>query len=129
MIPQVLPTRLLLNPGAYRGRPYGPLERSILNVEANRQAFLEISSWRRYHPTPLLELPGLARRLGIGSLWYKNEGDRLGLGSFKALGGAYGVFHVLRKTLQDQAPGPVTSSDILAGGRREAVRNRPAELP
>jgi len=122
MIPQVLPTRFLLNPVADRARPYGHRQRSILDAECNAQAFLEISSWGEYHPTPLLQLPGLARKLGIGSLWYKDEGNRLGLGSFKALGGAYGVLHVLKKALPYQGPGPVTSSALLAGRHRETVR-------
>ncbi|MCA0419885.1 MAG: diaminopropionate ammonia-lyase, partial [Proteobacteria bacterium] len=40
-------------------------------------------------PTPLHSLPALAAALGIGALFIKDEGQRLGLGSFKALGGAY----------------------------------------
>ncbi len=42
-------------------------------------------------PTPLHDLPGLARELGIGAIYVKDEGFRMGLGSFKALGGAYAV--------------------------------------
>ena len=95
MIPQALPTRYLLNPHADRSEPYGPEERSILDSRMNQEAFREISSWKGYEPTPLIDLPGLARRLGIGVLWYKDDGSRLGLGSFKALGGAYGVLRVL----------------------------------
>lgn len=44
-----------------------------------------------YRPTPLIALPGLAARHGIASLHVKDEGQRLGLKSFKALGGAYAV--------------------------------------
>ena len=36
-------------------------------------------------------MPGLAAELGVGALHAKDEGQRLGLGSFKALGGAYAV--------------------------------------
>lgn len=46
-------------------------------------------------PTPLLSLPGLARELGIGAIHIKDEDKRLGLGSFKALGGAYAVVRVV----------------------------------
>jgi len=42
-------------------------------------------------PTPLMGLPDLADSLGVGAIYLKNEGERLGLGSFKALGGAYAV--------------------------------------
>ncbi|MGX5803961.1 diaminopropionate ammonia-lyase [Bradyrhizobium sp. Arg314] len=45
--------------------------------------------------TPLYALPALAGELGIGALHIKDEGKRLGLGSFKALGGAYAVMHLV----------------------------------
>ncbi|MCP8937539.1 diaminopropionate ammonia-lyase [Alsobacter sp. SYSU M60028] len=49
----------------------------------------------RHRPTPLVALPGLAARLGLGALFVKDEGQRLGLGSFKALGGAYAVMRLV----------------------------------
>jgi len=91
MIPQVRPVRYVLNARADRARPYGPGPRAILDAEAHGLAFKEISSWPGYAPTPLLELRGLSRSLGVGDLWYKDESTRFGLGSFKALGGIYGV--------------------------------------
>jgi diaminopropionate ammonia-lyase len=45
--------------------------------------------------TPLHALPALAGELGLGSLHIKDEGKRLGLGSFKALGGAYAVMRMV----------------------------------
>jgi diaminopropionate ammonia-lyase len=42
-------------------------------------------------PTPLLDLPDLARRTGISRLHVKDESRRMGLGSFKALGAAYAI--------------------------------------
>lgn len=42
-------------------------------------------------PSPLLTRPDLAAALGIGALYLKDERDRLGLGSFKALGAAYAI--------------------------------------
>jgi diaminopropionate ammonia-lyase len=122
MIPQALPTRYLLNPYADRSEPYGPEERSILDSRMNQEAFREISSWTGYQPTPLIDLPGLARRLGIGSLWYKDEGDRLGLGSFKALGGAYGVLQVLKEEVRGAGLGVPSSSELLAGSYQDLVR-------
>lgn len=44
-----------------------------------------------YRPTPLVSLPGLAAASGVASIHLKDEGQRLGLKSFKALGGAYAV--------------------------------------
>ncbi|MDF1732835.1 MAG: pyridoxal-phosphate dependent enzyme [Minwuia sp.] len=43
------------------------------------------------HRTPLLDRHDLARELGIGSLWLKDERTRMGLGSFKALGAAFAI--------------------------------------
>lgn len=40
-------------------------------------------------PTPLVESPALARCAGVSRLWIKDERNRMGLGSFKALGAAY----------------------------------------
>jgi len=45
--------------------------------------------------TPLHALPALAGELGLGAIHIKDEGFRLGLGSFKALGGAYAVMHLV----------------------------------
>lgn len=42
-------------------------------------------------PTPLRDMPELARKLGIGALALKDERARMGLGSFKALGAAYAI--------------------------------------
>lgn len=45
--------------------------------------------------TPLLALPSLAKTLGVGAIHVKDEGQRLGLGSFKALGGSYAVMRLV----------------------------------
>ena len=42
--------------------------------------------WKDYRPTPLVELPALARHARVGRLFVKGEGERP-LGNFKALGG------------------------------------------
>ncbi len=39
--------------------------------------------------TPLVAAQGLARQVGVASVWVKDERTRMGLGSFKALGAAY----------------------------------------
>lgn len=64
---------------------------AVLPVEDRRAAARSIAAWSGYAPTPLIPLPGLARALGLGAVSVKDEGGRFGLGSFKALGGAYAV--------------------------------------
>jgi diaminopropionate ammonia-lyase len=86
--------RLLANPHL-EDRPYGDAEREILSLERHSAARAEIRSWPGYAPTPLHPLRRLARELGLGSVWYKDEGPRFGLGSFKALGGPYGIGRLL----------------------------------
>ena len=54
-------------------------------------AYLSISSWKGYSPTPLLELNKLANELNLNKIFYKDESKRFDLKSFKALGGAYAV--------------------------------------
>ena len=46
-------------------------------------------SFPEYAPTPLADLPHLARELGIASLHVKDESYRFGLNAFKVLGGSY----------------------------------------
>ncbi|KAG9521413.1 tryptophan synthase beta subunit-like PLP-dependent enzyme, partial [Aureobasidium melanogenum] len=45
--------------------------------------------------TPLIELPELARELGIGHVYVKDESLRFGLPSFKILGASWGVFRAI----------------------------------
>jgi diaminopropionate ammonia-lyase len=54
-----------------------------------------LSHWPHHRPTPLLGLPSLACQIGVRSIHMKDESHRLGLGSFKALGGGYAVVRLL----------------------------------
>ncbi len=67
----------------------------VLSDEGLAKARAVIAAWPGYAPTPLTPLSGLARALGIAELHVKDEGGRFGLGSFKALGGAYAVFRLV----------------------------------
>lgn len=50
------------------------------------ERILATDIWEDYRPTPLIELPALARLANVGRVYVKVEGERP-LGSFKALGG------------------------------------------
>jgi len=50
-----------------------------------------------YHPTPLVSLPSLARRLGVGKILVKDESQRFGLKAFKALGASYAIYKFLHR--------------------------------
>ena len=66
----------------------------ILNLLSKKdidEAFLSISNWENYSPTPLIELNKLSKELNLNKIFYKDESKRFNLKSFKALGGAYAV--------------------------------------
>ncbi len=83
------------NPKSHRG-PYGARQRAVLNRAAFEAARAEIAGWAGYAPTRLVSLDAVARAAGVAHVFYKDESARFGLGSFKALGGAYAVLRQLR---------------------------------
>ena len=108
---------------AARATPYGPARESILNDAGFVAAEEEIRRWPGHGVTPLHRLPRMAARLGVAALYYKDEGGRFGLKSFKALGGAYAVFRVLKKAVEAHNGGrPVTAPELIAGTCRDVVK-------
>lgn len=75
----------------------------------------EISAWPNYSPTELHPLIHAAASAGVGALYFKDEGSRFGLGSFKALGGAYAVIHWLAGELSSRLNKPVSMEDVRTG--------------
>lgn len=115
--------RALVNPAAaapevaYADR----VARSLTQVGFDA-AQAEIASWPGYAPTPLVALPGLAQQLGVGQVLYKDERSRFGLGSFKALGGAYAVANVLRRrVMAARGLAQVSSRDLLSGAFDDVI--------
>lgn len=50
-----------------------------------------------YQPTPVVELTSLAKELGIGGLYLKDESHRFGLNAFKGLGASYAIHKLLER--------------------------------
>lgn len=115
--------RLYPNPRVDRTHPYDDALRKILSEHAAAAARDEIARWPGYAPTPLLTLPGLASRLGVASIHYKDESGRFGLGSFKALGGAYAVYRQLAAAVRD-ASGQMVDAAALAAGTYRDISSR-----
>lgn len=86
---------------AERGPWPGELDR-VVSPAMFDAAVGEITAWPGYRPTPLVELDRLAEGLGLAAIHYKDEAERLGLGSFKALGGAYAVLRLAADHVQAQ---------------------------
>ena len=90
--PPRLPARIFVNPRlAQAEESLAAAAPGVVDEAGFARAAAEIKAWPGYEPTPLRRLPGLARQLGVGSIAYKDEGGRFGLGAFKAVGGAYAV--------------------------------------
>ncbi|CUH85980.1 diaminopropionate ammonia-lyase [Thalassovita mediterranea] len=87
----------------------------VLSEQDFDRAVGEITSWQGYAATPLVSLAGLADQIGVGRIDYKHEGPRFGLGSFKALGGAYAAMRVLQRELTARLGHEVSLSDIRDG--------------
>jgi diaminopropionate ammonia-lyase len=94
-----------------------------MSLAGSTRALDEISSWPGYAPTPLHSLSGLARQLGLAALWYKDESQRFGVGSFKAIGGGYAVCEILKTEVQRHCGRPVTSSDLRSGAYESITRS------
>ncbi|MGD1884603.1 MAG: pyridoxal-phosphate dependent enzyme [Paracoccaceae bacterium] len=71
----------------------------------------------RAEKTPLLQSPDLAARLGVSQLWLKDERNRMGLGSFKALGAAY----VIARNTAEEANSKATYITASAGNHGMSV--------
>ena len=102
--------------GAGETGPWPAALDAVLSAAMADAAVQEIAQWPGYAPTPLHGLGTLARTLELAAVSYKDEGQRLGLGSFKALGGAYAVLRLAAERVgTDDLPG-------VRGGRyRQAL--------
>lgn len=117
------PFHLLHNARVTRAADYGAAERAILGGARFAEARDEISQWPGYAVTPLHALSALAGRAGIATLHYKDEGSRFGLGSFKALGGAYAVYRLLaREICARLGLASVRASELTDGRYGELTR-------
>ena len=102
--------RLVLNPR------HGTPGVVTLPAAGFRRAKAEITSWPGYAPTPLRDLPM------AGTVRLKDEAGRFGLGSFKALGGAYAAANTIAGELARSGIAANATAAGLASGRyRHAI--------
>jgi diaminopropionate ammonia-lyase len=80
------PSRVLSNPLVGEGIPGPAPDRTPLAFHRQLPG---------YAPTPLVAAPDLARALGVGQVWVKDESSRLGLPAFKILGASWAAFRAL----------------------------------
>ncbi len=73
-----------------------------------------------YAQTPLHSLPGLARALGVGGIYAKDESKRFSLNAFKGLGGSYAMFRIICEKL-GLDPRETRLKDLTEGPYREQI--------
>ena len=86
-----------------------------ISIQEIDDAFLTISKWENYKPTPLLLLNKLCKELNLNKIFYKDESKRFNLKSFKALGGAYAVEKITKGNKE------ITVSTATAGNHGRSV--------
>lgn len=64
---------------------------SLMSLENVARALHFHQSFPQYSVTPLANLSGMARALGLGALCVKDESYRFGLNAFKVLGGSFAM--------------------------------------
>ncbi len=101
------------------GRVLRSDDAAAVGAEAANEAERHLAHRSDHAPTPLYRLPGLARELEVGSIYCKDEGGRLGLGSFKALGGSYAVLRLVLNAARRQLGRPVELAEIRTPEIRE----------
>ncbi len=89
--------KFLTNP--MRKEPGKGADTAFLSVEEAKRAQTFHQSFKEYRPTPLVALPGLAKALGLGRLYVKDESQRFGLNAFKVLGASYAIGRYLAERL------------------------------
>jgi diaminopropionate ammonia-lyase len=93
---------------------------TVLPASGFRRTKAAITGWPGYQPTPLLTLPAIA---DVGVVRIKDEGSRFGLGSFKALGGAYALANLLTAELaRRNVASSATPADLMDGRYRDATQ-------
>lgn len=89
-----------------------PRDAETLGVPAAAEVERYLGFRDNHAPTPLVSLPGLAAEIGVASVTLKDEGKRLGLGSFKALGGSYAVIRLVLEEASLRLRRPVDVSEL-----------------
>ncbi|WP_328387277.1 diaminopropionate ammonia-lyase [Nocardia sp. NBC_00416] len=67
-----------------------------------------------YRPTPLAALPAAAARLGVGSVFAKDESSRMGMPSFKILGASWACYRTLLAHLGRPVDSAISLDELKA---------------
>jgi len=101
---------------------YQSLTDPALPPSLMQRAVSTVSSWPGYEPTPLLSLDPIAKACRVKSVLYKDESGRFGLGSFKALGGAFAILDWAATTLSEELAENVSVEAVRRGDYKEQMK-------
>jgi diaminopropionate ammonia-lyase len=104
--------RFAINPFLRQGGVTSPSSRAVFDYHRTLPG---------YAPAPLVTLPGLAARLGLGALLVKDESRRFGLKAFKGLGASWAVRCLLEARRRDGAAPLTTVATATDGNHGRAV--------
>lgn len=104
----------ILNSNADYRHPLVSGDAETLGIEAAEGVERHLRYRENHAETPLISLPGLAAESGVAAIHVKDEGQRLGLGSFKALGGAYAVIRLVLEEAEARLGRPVDITELHA---------------
>lgn len=102
-------------------RPLDPADSETLSLSASAEVERFLRHRVNHQETPLQPLSGLAGELGVASIHVKDESYRLGLSSFKALGGSYAVIRLVLEEAGRKLGLPVDISDLHSPAVRETA--------
>ena len=100
--------------------PYPPQLRALLDIRRAQECRRWLSSWSMLNPgpTPVWDLPGAARRLGVGAIHVKDESARSPLASFKALGAPAALLRLVLARIPGAIP-----EEVLRGTYAAALKD------
>lgn len=113
---------LLLNSLPSYNTPLDPVDAEYLGVEAAKTVERVQKQRHDFAETPLESLQGLARRTGVASIHIKDESKRLGLGSFKALGGSYAVVRLVLEEAAHKLGRNVEIEELQSAAVRDVAK-------
>ncbi len=106
--------RLVENKSAQKGQKLDHGQSLIAGIAGVEEVKSFLSAFPDYQPTPLVELKNLAQSLGLDTVFFKDEGGRYGLSSFKALGGAYAVARVVHAYVEEKLGRKIAPSELTS---------------
>lgn len=93
-------------------KPLDPIDAETLGLMAAEEVERYLTYRDNPVPTPLHALPALAAELSVSTIHIKDEGFRLGLGSFKALGGSYAVIRLVLEEASGRLGRPIDVAEL-----------------